>query len=245
MTHLTPERLQALLASSEADAALLAHLEAGCDTCEAVLAESRLLDGEVDAALLGLVPRPSVSDAAPWRGAGAPGRAAKRRLPLAAAALAVAVLLAVVVGPRLFSAGTAGLEPGVKGVEAPVALALQVAVQRGDAGFEALAEGATVRAGEVLILRTDASRAARGWVLLQRGDGPAEALEEVALPAGAHVLERDLGLLGVSLDGESGPISVWVVVGAAPLSREAAVIGVESPPTTSLSRAGLRLHVLP
>lgn len=245
MTHLTPERLQALLASSEADAELLAHLEAGCDACEAVLAESRLLDGEVDAALLALVPRPTVSDAPPWRGDAARPRSPKRRFPLAAVALAAAAVLAVLVAPRLFSPGAPDAEPGVKGVEAPVSLALQVAVQRADAGFEALADGASVRAGDVLVLRTDASRAARGWVLLQRGDGPAEALAEVDLPAGAHVLERDLGLLGVSLDGESGPVTVWVVVGAEPLSRAVAVAGVESPSTTPLSRAGLRLHVLP
>lgn len=245
MTHLTPERLQALFASSAPDEALLAHLEAGCETCEAVLAASPLLDGAVDAALLALVPRPAVTDAPPWRGEAPAARPAKRRLPWAAGAVAAATLLAVLLAPRLLSTGAPGEEPGVKGVDAPVALSLQVAVQRGDAGFEALADGATVRAGEVLILRTEASRAARGWVLLQRGDGPAEALEAVALPVGAHVLERELGLLGVSLDGESGPITVWVVVGDAPLSRERAVSGVESPSASPLSRAGLRLNVLP
>lgn len=245
MTHLTPARLKALLASTEPDAELLAHLEAGCETCEAVLAASPLLDGEVDAALLALVPRPAVSDAPPWRGEAPASRPAKRRSPLAAVALAAAALVAVVLAPRLFSTSTPQTEGGVKGVDAPVGLSVQLAVQRGDAGFEALADGATVRAGDVLIVRADASRAARGWVLLQRGDGPAEALEAVSLPAGAHVLERDLGLLGVSLDGESGPITVWVVVGDAPLSRERAVSGVESPSPSPLSRAGLRLNVLP
>lgn len=64
MTHLDAPRWQALQAAP--DQALLAHLEAGCDDCDAFLASQPGPGGEVDRLLLALAPRPASTDELAW-----------------------------------------------------------------------------------------------------------------------------------------------------------------------------------
>lgn len=244
MSHLDAAGLRQLLEGADADPALLAHLEAGCETCDAALAAVSALDGEIDLALLRLAPRPLDAAAPPWRRAREVVVPLRRRVPVAAwGALAAAALLLLLV-PLLRA--PAGGEPGVKGARRPPTLRLEIAARTPDGAFASVPPGATVSARDVLVLRTDASHAAEGWVLLQRGASRTpEVLEALAVPAGPAVLERQHGLLGLSLDGEAGAVTVWVVVGATPPSREAAVAAVESADPSPLVRAGFHLHVTP
>ena len=60
MSHLDAARWQAL--QEKPDEALLAHVQEGCEVCDAFLESLPGLDGEVDRALLSLVPRAPSTD---------------------------------------------------------------------------------------------------------------------------------------------------------------------------------------
>jgi hypothetical protein len=66
---------------------------------------------------------------------------------------------------------------------------------------------------------------------------------QTALEAGTHELQTDTGILGVSLDGERGPVTVWVVVGEGPFSAADALHAIASHGSDALGVARVNVHV--
>jgi hypothetical protein len=72
--------------------------------------------------------------------------------------------------------------------------------------------GATASDAEVLVLRYHATEAGEALLFQQRGDDAApELLGRFPLQAGTHELEGPQGLVGISLEGESGALTLWLV----------------------------------
>lgn len=220
MKHLDAQALRALTAKDpEAVAYFREHLASPCEPCEEFLAQSSTdgLDGQVDALLLALAPRPAASqDELGWR-------RLKRRLRtpahtgrwVGAAAALAACLLAVVLVPRLMKAP----EParpwnGVKG-SSRIALELAVVARGADGQLRRLDQGAEVRSEEVLLLRYHATEAGSALLFQQLGDQEPELLGSFQLEAGTHDLEGPQGLAGVSLSGEQGPVTLWLAASPA------------------------------
>ncbi len=225
MKHLDVPALSALAAREpEAVAYFREHLASPCDTCEEFLAQHagpELLDGRVDALLLGLAPRQEAPlDEVGWR-------RLKRRMRTSAhlgrwmggglAALA-ACLLAVVFVPRLV-ARPSQQQPGsgVKGTSR-IALELAAVVRSADGQLQRLDPGAVVPPEDVLLLRYHATEAGSALLFQQVGDRHPELLGSFSLEAGTHDLEGPQGLTGVSLSGEQGPVTLWLV--ASPAGEE-------------------------
>jgi len=220
MKHLDSHALSALTARDpEAVAWFREHLASPCDTCEEFLAQSGpdALDGQVDALLLGLAPRPAASqDELGWM------RLRKRlrtsahtgRWVGAAAALA-ACLLAVVLVPRLVSPSEKA-QPwnGVKG-SSRISLELAAVARGADGQLRRLDQGDPVLSEEVLLLRYHATEAGSALLFQQLDDKEPELLGSFQLEAGTHDLSGPQGLAGVSLLDVEGPVTVWLV-GAAP-----------------------------
>ena len=224
MKHLDAPALSALTARDpEAVAYFREHLASPCDACEEFLAQHSgpdLLDGQVDALLLGLAPRPAVAqDEVGWM-------RLKRRLRTsshtgrwagAAAALA-ACLLAVVLVPRLVRPPEKE-QPwnGVKG-SSRIALELAAVARGADGQLRRLDQGAEVPSEDVLLLRYHATEAGSALLFQQAGDKAPELLGSFQLEAGTHDLEGPQGLAGVSLSGEQGSVTLWLV--ASPAGEE-------------------------
>jgi hypothetical protein len=218
MQHLTKTSLQALLAGSDPAPELLAHLESGCEHCDAFLAQSAALDGEVDAVLL----VPEVLEQSPldelgWRRL----RSRMRRGPsvwVLVATLAAAASLAIVV-----TRPEAPVPTGEKGSGALASLGLTAAAQRPDGSLVPVLQGGVVTSDETLVFEAtvDAPTDATLWV--QRGHASPEALGVVTLSAGTHALRAADALLGFSLSGERGPLVLWLVSGDGGLSPEGAL----------------------
>lgn len=204
MGHLNAERLQRLLKDPRQEGELYAHLANGCDECEAFLAASPCLDGLTDVALL---------SSAPAAGARAddpraeetfrrirPART-RRRWLVALAAMLLAVVAVWLLRGRDDDRGLKGL--------LKVQVELQ-AVVKGPAGeLTRLAPGQAVAPGGTLLLRYHASESAPATLVIQRGERR-EVLGTVQLEAGTHDLTRDGALLGISLEGEHGPVRIRV-----------------------------------
>lgn len=226
MRHLNADALSALnRREPEAVAYFREHLATSCDTCEEFLATHPgpdLLDGQVDSLLLGLAP--AAKQDAPLDELGLArvrrglrqGRPDARRWGIVAGAIA-ASLLAVVMVPRMRSAGPA-VDPGtdsdwngVKGPAGNIALELAVVARGADGGLRRLDPASPVEDADVLLLRYHATEAGTALLFQQRaGQGP-ELLGRFPLEAGTHDLEGPQGLAGVSLEGESGPVTFWLV----------------------------------
>lgn len=237
MTHLTPETLQAVLAGTDGDAALLAHLEAGCETCDAALAHCAPLDADVDVTLLRLAP-PRIGAARPTPQP-APPVPQPTRLPRAAMLVAAAATLTVGAWwwPR-------GADDGLKGAPLPPAIELSVAVRARDGAFHPLGAGEAVSARDTLVFRAQTSLAAEGLLLLQRGSARPEVLGAVHLTGGPQLVQGDDGLLGVSLEGEQGDVTLWLVAGPRAPSPAEAVAAIAFPAPT-LTRVPVRVRVQP
>jgi hypothetical protein len=220
MKHLDADALRALSAGEpEAVAHFGEHLAHPCETCMDFLAETPgpgLLDGQVDALLLRLAPPPreeprldEVGDARIRRALRAPS---VRPWPRVAAALAMAAGLA-----GLVVLGQGWLRPprqradwdGVKGVSR-LALELSVVAHRPGDSLRRLDPGATTSGEDVLVLRYHATEAGEALLFQQRGDAAPELLGRFPLRAGTHQLEGPQGLVGISLEGESGPLTLWM-----------------------------------
>jgi hypothetical protein len=226
MRHLDADAMSALARREPAEVAYFReHLTTACDACEAFLATHAgpdLLDGQADALLLAAGPVAERARHAPLDEVGLArvrrglrsGRPDVRRWSLVAGGLA-ACLLAVVLVPRLraedpaVQAGTAW--DGVKGPGGTIALELAVVARGADGALRRLDPQAAVADSDVLLLRYHATEAGTALLFQQRaGQGP-ELLGRFPLRAGKHDLEGPQGLAGVSLEGESGPVTLWLV----------------------------------
>ncbi len=226
MKHLDTDALSALSRREPAAVAYFReHLAAPCDACEEFLATHSgpdLLDGQVDALLLGL--GPAAAKEAPLnelglarvrRGLREP-RPGLQRWGMAAGAIA-ACLLAVVLVPRLraedpsVQAGTATEWDGVKGPGGRIALELAVVARGADGGLRRLDPQSQVADADVLLLRYHATEAGTALLFQQRAGQAPELLGRFPLEAGTHDLEGPQGLAGVSLEGETGPVTLWLV----------------------------------
>lgn len=220
MEHLDERSLAALLENPAANSALQAHLKTGCETCEAFLAQREVdgLEGHVDALLLRAGPQAEspVLDEVGWQRlkrslAVAPPR--RSRAPLYAGlglALAAGLAAVVALAPKTTSGPD---EVGVKGPGQAQQLELSAAVRQGDGTITRIDDGASVSQSGTLVFRYHASGPGPASVWIQRGSHPAEKLGMVDLSAGTHELSARGTLLGVSLEGESGRVTVLVVAG--------------------------------
>jgi hypothetical protein len=229
MRHLDASAMQALAAREpEATAYFREHLAAPCEACETFLASHAgpdLLDGEVDAALLRLAP-PRAKENVP--APGLPAHLLKRPRRFLSArqwggmggALA-ACLLAVVLVPSL-RAPPAVQETSWNGVKGPGRISLELAVvARGrDGQLRRLDPGAPVAPEDVLLVRYHATETGTALLYQQREGQPPELLGRFPLEAGTHDLEGPQGLVGVSLEGDEGLLSLSLVAFAAGESPE-------------------------
>jgi hypothetical protein len=224
MKHLDAHALSALAAKDpQAVAWFREHLASPCDACEEFLAQHSApdaLDGQVDALLLGLAPRPAASqDEVGWM-------RLRRRLRtsahtgrwVGAAAALAACLLAVVLVPRLVRPPEEE-QPwnGVKG-SSRIALELAAVARSADGQLRRLDQGAAVPSEDVLLLRYHATEAGSALLFQQVGDAPPGLLGSFLLEAGTHDLSGPQGLAGVSLSDEEGPVTLWLV--ASPAGEE-------------------------
>jgi len=243
--HLDAASFAALVADPKAHRALLEHVAAGCDTCDDFLAaHADAFDGPVDALLLTLAPPAAAPvDDLSWARLRRMMKAPRPAWQWAAVAAVAAGLLAVV-GAGLWKP-TPVTDAGVKGLASVPRLELQAAVRAETGRFERLSDAAPVSSHAVLVFRAQSNVDGVGRVFLQRAGGAPQELGVVRVRAGLHELERDDGLLGVALSGEAGPVTVWVVVGEAPMNAAEALAALQSSGTPELAVARVRVLVEP
>ncbi|MFL5349604.1 MAG: hypothetical protein ACJ8AT_32815 [Hyalangium sp.] len=223
MKHLDAQTLSALAAREpEAVAYFREHLASPCDVCEEFLAQHSgpgLLEGQVDSLLLGLVPpKEAALDEVGWM-------RLKRRLRTpnhlgrwvgVAAAVAACVLGGVLV-PRLIAPPREQRWNGVKG-SGRIALELVAAARSAEGQLRRLDPEAAVQPEDVLLLRYHSTEAGSALLFQQVDKGTPERLGSFRLEAGTHDLEGPQGLTGVSLTGEQGTVTLWLV--ASPAGEE-------------------------
>ena len=221
MKHLDAQALSALATREpEAVAYFQEHLASPCDTCEEFLAQhpgTDTLDGQVDALLLGLAPpREAPLDEVGWMRLQKRLRTSSHRGRWMGVAAAVAAcLLAVVLVPRLIgSPSTEQPWDGVKGSRR-IALELAAVARSAEGELRRLDSGAAVPPEDVLLLRYHATEAGSALLFQQVADGKPELLGQFSLEAGTHDLAGPEGLTGVSLSGEEGPVTLWLVAAPA------------------------------
>lgn len=237
--HLDATSWRAL--QQQPDDELLAHVAAGCDTCDEFLATVPGLDGEVDRALLSLAPRPPSTDEVAWARFRRAQRASppSRRVALAAAAL---VLLSV--GGWALWPKPADPWTGLKGSTSTGRLELRAALKSAR-GLTPIDDGASVPASSALVFQVRSSVAGPARLFIQRGDDAPVELTQVGLVQGAQELEQGDGLLGFSLSGERGPVSVWLVAAEAPMSAQTALEAIRAGGEAGVVVAKLRVDVTP
>ncbi|MBJ6762071.1 hypothetical protein JGU66_14960 [Myxococcaceae bacterium JPH2] len=225
MRHLDTQALRDLEAGEpQAVAHFREHLAEPCDTCEDFLATHDgpgLLDGLSDAALLGQGPQrpaPALDEVGLARIRRALRAPTPRRWGLALGAIAACVLALVLV-PRAMDPGRTS---GVKGPAGRIALELAVVARGTDGHLRRVDPGAEVPEGDVLLLRYHATEAGSALLFQQRAGQPPELMGRFALESGTHDLEGPEGLAGVSLEGETGGLTLWLVgaPGEEPLSPD-------------------------
>lgn len=231
MRHLDDEALSALARREpEAVKYFREHLATACEVCEGFLATHSgpdVLDGQVDSVLLALAPPRTdapldeVGFARVRRELRMPHRDT-RRWGLIAGAVA-AGLLAVIVVPRMrqggtgVEVGTASQEPGVKGQVGRIALELAVVARGSDGALRRLDPDTLVGSDDVLLLRYHATEAGTALLFQQRAGEAPQLLGAFVLEAGTHDLRGPQGLSGVSLEGESGSLTLWLAASPAGL----------------------------
>lgn len=203
------------------------HLEQGCETCDAFLAERPELDGAVDQLLLGLSPPTGSLDEVGWRRLRAkvlPARSGPRWALALAASVLVLGGVAVVLRSTPVVPQTA---PGLKGAHKGV-LEVVAARKTSSGVFEQVAAKGHVPKASLLAFRVSSPVEGPARVFLQRGAEAPEELAQVLVRAGVHELEQDTGAFGVALEDEQGPVSVWVVANEAPFDATEATKAITS-----------------
>lgn len=223
MKHLDAHALSALAARDpEAVAYFREHLASPCDTCEEFLAQhpdTELLDGQVDALLLGLAPRKEPAlDEVGWMRIKRQLRPPHRLGRWAGAAAAVAAcVLGLVLVPRLVNPPPQQQWTLVKG-SSRISLELVAAARGADGQLRRLDAGEVVSPDDVLLLRYHSTEAGSALLFQQVDNGAPVLLGNFLLEAGTHDLEGPQGLTGVSLTEEHGPVTLWLV--ASPAGEE-------------------------
>lgn len=246
--HLDAATWRELLAAPDAHDALLEHMRQGCEVCDAFLASQvDDLDGAVDRALLGLSRGQDEQDeAAPLDEVG--WQRLRRRLPGRSGGvrrlvgLAAAVSLAIGAGTLLGLPSTPSWD-GTKGGSSGPALEVAAAVQKRGDSFVRLDDGARLTRDAVLVFQATSTIEGPARLYLQRGQSAPVELGVTELEAGTHELRTDTGLLGVSLAGEQGQLSVWIVAAERPFSHEEAFRAIEAHGSPDLAAARVRVNV--
>jgi hypothetical protein len=222
MRHLDAEALRALTAGEpEAVAYFREHLAHPCEPCMDFLAKTPgpgLLDGQVDSLLLHLAPpaaeEPRLDEVGyarvrrAMRPQGQGWRRAAVGMALAAGVAGLVVLTRVPEGPG--GQQDKGAWDGTKGVSR-LALEMSVVARGPGDSLRRMDPGTPASDDEVLVLRYHATEAGEALLFQQRGAAVPELLGRFPLQAGTHELEGPQGLVGVSLEGESGPLTLWLV----------------------------------
>jgi hypothetical protein len=236
--HLDAARWAAL--QTKPDPALLAHLAEGCDVCDEFLAAMPGPDGEVDRLLLSLAPRAASTDELAWARLRRYQRRPLMRGLLGLAAVAVLGIAAVALSRPAVEAPYSGLKGGSHGT-----LELRAAL-KSTRGLTPVVDGAAVPSGAALVFQVRSSVAGPARLFLQRGDAQPVELTQLGLVQGAQELENgDDGLLGFSLAGERGPLSVWLVAAEAPMSVETALEAIRAGGDDGVVVAKVRVDVTP
>jgi hypothetical protein len=92
-----------------------------------------------------------------------------------------------------------------------IALELAAVARGADGQLRRLDAGATVPPEDVLLLRYHATEAGSALLFQQVEGGAPQLLGSFPLQAGTHDLEGPQGLAGVSLMGEAGAVTLWLV----------------------------------
>lgn len=229
------------------DDELLAHVDAGCEQCDEFLATVGL-EGEVDRTLLSLAPRAPSTDELAWARfrrvqQRQVARSPSRRVALAAAALLVLSAVGFVLTrppPRDDSPWS-----GLKGSDSLGRLELRAALKTGSGSLKPIADGAAVPSSAALVFQVRSSVSGPARLFIQRGDGAPTELTQVGLVQGAQELEQGEGLLGFSLSGERGPVSVWLVAAETPMSAHTALEAIRLGGEAGVVVAKLRVDVTP
>jgi len=233
--HLDPDSVARLQARDpDTVAHFRTHLGQSCPTCEEYLAGPdralEWLDAEVDR-LLFIHAAPGAAE--DLSGYGSVRRRLRRGRTawalgafagLAAASLAAVVVAGVVAGDRTPAAddGT----NGVKGVGVQGTSSLELSAVAVDAEGKAtpLSPGGTVSASASVLLRYRAAEPAQAFLVVEGSGGRVRALGRFSLAAGVADLGDGQGPAAVSMAGESGRVTLWLVRGAGgPAEAEALV----------------------
>lgn len=246
--HLTAASWAALQTDPASDRSLVEHVAAGCDECDQVIASQvDALDGELDRALLSLAPTaPQPLDEVGWQRLRKSLRAKSPTRRFFVVGAALAAMLSLFAARSLITAPAADSRPdGLKGSTGSQGPQLQLAAarKRSTDSFVRLDDGASLSAGSVLVFQATSTIEGPARVFLQRSNGAPLEVGVTALKAGTHELQTDTGLLGVTLDGEQGDVTVWVVVGETPFSAEAAISAIGSKGSADLGVAQVHVHV--
>lgn len=238
--HLDDARWAAL--QQAPDAALLEHLKEGCEICDAFLASVPGLDARVDAALLECSPSRGKATDLQWA-------AFKRRqrapapMRWAALAAALAVLAAGAVTAATWrSAQTAEGEKGMASAQ----LSLRGAFEPRDGPLTFFDSGARIASSATVVVQANSNRSGPARLFLQRAGAAPEELTHLELSAGLQELSRaDRSLLGVSLAGEAGPVTLWLVAGERAFTAEEGLAAIDGGVRHGLAVANLRVDVVP
>ena len=232
--HLDAARWEAL--QKTPDPALLAHVEAGCDVCDEFLSGLPGHEGEVDRALLALVPRAPSKDELAWARWRRRQRAPKR------AAAAAAALMVLSAAAWALWAEPPPIFTGIKG-SGRAQLELRAAVKSSDGALSLVEEGAKVPASAALVFQVRSGLAGPARLFVQRAEGAPVELTQLEVVEGNQELEAERGLLGFSLSGERGPVQLWLVASERPLSSEEALRAITES-DKKLSVAHVRVEVV-
>lgn len=223
--------------ASEGAKAMAAHLASSCDDCERYLAErfDPAMDGAVDRVLLGLAPRPEAPlDEVGWarlrrRLEAQPPRQARwpSLLGMAAGLLLVVGLARLPLSPEPWT---------LKGTRR-ITVELFAAQRAADGTVSRVEPGQRVAARGALLLRYHATESGRAVLFVQRGSASPEPLGSFALTAGTEDLRTGTSHAALSLEGETGPLTLWLV--AAPEGRPLTPAGAASALHSGTPEGGL------
>ncbi|MFZ5470601.1 MAG: hypothetical protein ACOZIN_14295 [Myxococcota bacterium] len=245
MAHLDENLLEALFAQPAVHRELVEHLAQGCEVCDTFLEKSgpSLLDGLADALLLEAAgPRSSPFNEVGWRRVERARRRPRRFAVAGVAASLLAAGIAAIVFVR-----PPDEDKGIKANAGRLVLELSAAAQSPDGTVRRVSDGARVRPDDVIVFRAHSSEAGVAALWLQSADSKPRLLGEVPLEAGTNDLRLRGELAGVSLAGESGSVTVWVVASRTPtsLGPAEALHRIDSGASRDVAVGRLVLHVEP